>query len=61
MLDGVVFIDKEAGVSSRHVDNVIQKRFGTKKVGHLGTLDPFATGLFILSGGQSHQVPFLYR
>jgi tRNA pseudouridine55 synthase len=53
MLDGVVFIDKEAGVSSRHVDNVIQKRFGTKKVGHLGTLDPFATGLLILAVGKA--------
>jgi len=53
MHDGVVFIDKEAGVSSRHVDNVIQKRFATKKVGHLGTLDPFATGLLILAVGKA--------
>jgi tRNA pseudouridine55 synthase len=52
-MDGVVFIDKEAGVTSRYVDNQIAKRFGTKKVGHLGTLDPFATGLLILAVGKA--------
>jgi tRNA pseudouridine55 synthase len=53
MTDGVVFIDKAAGVTSRSIDNQIQKRFANRKVGHLGTLDPFATGLLILAVGKA--------
>lgn len=49
MLDGLFLIDKEAGLTSRRVDNIIGKRYGTHAVGHLGTLDPFATGLLIVA------------
>ena len=49
MLDGIFLIDKEAGLTSRKVDNIIGKRYGTHAVGHLGTLDPFATGLLIVA------------
>lgn len=45
---GIVFIDKEPGMTSRKVDNVLGHLFHTRKVGHLGTLDPFATGLLIV-------------
>ena len=48
-LDGILLINKEENMTSRDVDNLIQKKFKTKKVGHLGTLDPFATGLLILA------------
>ena len=44
---GIIFIDKEAGMTSRKVDNILGHLFKTHKVGHLGTLDPFATGLLI--------------
>lgn len=47
MEGGIVFIDKEAGMTSRKVDNLLGRLFNTRKVGHLGTLDPFATGLLI--------------
>ena len=46
---GVILIDKEAGMTSRQIDNAIQKLFHTRKVGHLGTLDPFATGLLLVA------------
>ncbi len=49
MLDGIFLIDKEAGMTSRKVDNVLGKRYGTHAVGHLGTLDPFATGLLVVA------------
>lgn len=53
-------VDKEAGMTSRKVDNLLQKRFLTKKVGHLGTLDPFATGLLIVAVGKATKcLPFL--
>ncbi|MEE3401780.1 MAG: tRNA pseudouridine(55) synthase TruB [Candidatus Enteromonas sp.] len=60
MKDGILFIDKEAGMTSRQVDNAIQHLFHTRKVGHLGTLDPFATGLLVVSIGKGGKfLPFL--
>ena len=49
MLEGIFLIDKEAGMTSRKVDNILGKRYGTHAVGHLGTLDPFATGLLVVA------------
>ena len=46
--NGFILINKRVGVTSRSVDNVLQRLFHTRKVGHLGTLDPFATGLLIV-------------
>lgn len=48
MNDGILLINKEAGLTSRNIDNKIGHFYGTKKVGHLGTLDPFATGLLVI-------------
>ena len=47
-MDGFVLIDKEEGLTSTQVDGKVKKFFQTKKVGHVGTLDPFATGLLII-------------
>lgn len=52
MVNGIILIDKEAGMTSRKVDNLLGKRYGTHSVGHLGTLDPFATGLLIVAIGK---------
>ena len=60
MPDGLLFIDKQEGVTSRRIDNLIQKKFHQKKVGHLGTLDPFATGLLVVSLGKGGKcLPYL--
>lgn len=48
MLNGIILLDKEEGLTSRTIDNKIQRLFETRKVGHLGTLDPFATGLLVI-------------
>ncbi|MBO4540567.1 MAG: tRNA pseudouridine(55) synthase TruB [Bacilli bacterium] len=59
-MDGLLFLDKEVGLTSRAVDNRIQKKFQEKKVGHLGTLDPFASGLLILALGKATKcLPYL--
>ena len=55
--DRVILIDKPAGMSSFGVVARVRRRlkdeFGHKvKVGHTGTLDPFATGLLILLSGK---------
>lgn len=52
-MDGFLLINKEKGWTSRDVCNKIQGMFHTKKVGHIGTLDPFATGLLIVSLGKA--------
>jgi tRNA pseudouridine55 synthase len=51
-LDGALLIDKPAGPTSHDVVDVIRRRFGIKKVGHCGTLDPNATGLLIIVLGR---------
>ena len=48
MKDGFLLIDKEVDCTSRDVCNIIMKKLNVKKVGHAGTLDPFATGLLIV-------------
>lgn len=59
-INGILFIDKPSGWTSRDVCNKVQSIFHTKKVGHLGTLDPFATGLLIVAVGKATRVlPFL--
>ena len=47
-MDGFLFIDKKEGVTSTQEGSKIKHVFHTKRVGHVGTLDPFATGLLIL-------------
>ena len=46
--NGILVINKDKGYTSRDVVNVISKLFGTKKVGHNGTLDPLATGVLVV-------------
>jgi len=51
-LDGALLIDKPSGPTSHDVVDAIRRRFGIKKVGHCGTLDPAATGLLIIVLGR---------
>lgn len=51
-LDGALLIDKPAGPTSHDVVDAIRRKFGIKKVGHCGTLDPNATGLLIIVLGR---------
>ena len=48
MKNGFLLVDKESDYTSRDVCNIIAKIFNANKVGHAGTLDPFATGLLIV-------------
>lgn len=48
-MDKLFFIDKPIGYTSRKICNMIQKAYQSKKVGHIGTLDPFASGLLIVA------------
>lgn len=44
---GVLVIDKPANITSARVVAIVKKLFGARKVGHTGTLDPFATGVMV--------------
>ena len=44
-MNGIILIDKPQNFTSFDVVAVVRKKFGTKKVGHGGTLDPMATGV----------------
>ncbi|MCP4669749.1 MAG: tRNA pseudouridine(55) synthase TruB [Desulfobacula sp.] len=47
LTNGIMAINKPAGISSAHVVSRVKKALGVKKIGHTGTLDPFATGLLL--------------
>jgi tRNA pseudouridine55 synthase len=44
-VSGWLVLDKPTGMSSARVGNIIKKRFNLRKIGHVGTLDPMATGV----------------
>lgn len=54
-IDGILLLDKPEGVTSAEVVRRIKRKVGGK-VGHLGTLDPFATGLLPLCLGEATKV-----
>lgn len=51
--DGILLLDKPAGRTSHDCVNEIRRLYGTKKVGHAGTLDPMATGLLVVLLGRA--------
>jgi len=52
-MDGVLVIDKPAGITSHDVVARLRRILGEKRVGHTGTLDPFATGVLVVLVGRA--------
>ncbi len=52
-IDGVLLVDKKAGLTSHDVVEKFRRRLNVKKAGHTGTLDPLATGLLVLCVGKA--------
>jgi tRNA pseudouridine55 synthase len=52
-MDGLLLIDKPAGMSSHDVVAVVRRSLGGVRTGHAGTLDPFATGLLLVLLGKA--------
>src|SRR6266436_6435631 len=52
-MDGVLIIDKPAGMTSHDVVARVRKITGHRRVGHTGTLDPFATGVLVVLVGRA--------
>ena len=52
-VEGLLLVDKPAGMTSHDVVQRVRRIFGERSIGHLGTLDPFATGLLVLLLGRA--------
>ncbi len=52
-MDGILIIDKPAGMTSHDVVNRVRRILKTKRIGHAGTLDPFATGVLVMLVGKA--------
>jgi tRNA pseudouridine55 synthase len=59
-MDGIVVIDKPAGLTSHDVVSLVKRILGAPKAGHTGTLDPLATGVLPVCVGEATKLaPFL--
>lgn len=55
-IDAMLLVDKPAGITSHDVVSVARRALGERRIGHAGTLDPFATGLLVLLTGRATRV-----
>ncbi|MEJ5349337.1 MAG: tRNA pseudouridine(55) synthase TruB [Desulfosoma sp.] len=53
---GILLVDKPEGWTSHQVVDTLRRRLGVSKMGHTGTLDPFATGLLVLCLGEATRI-----
>jgi len=59
-LNGILVIDKPAGITSAGAVAVIKRAFKARKVGHAGTLDPFATGVLVCCLNQATRLALFF-
>ena len=57
---GILLIDKPEGPSSAQVVSRVKRLLGAKKVGHLGTLDPFASGLLLVGVNEGTKIADIF-
>jgi tRNA pseudouridine55 synthase len=56
MYHGILVIDKPLEITSTRVSSIIKRTFKTKKIGHIGTLDPLASGVLVLALGEATKI-----
>lgn len=54
--EGILLVDKPAGITSHDIVDRLRRKLKMKKIGHAGTLDPLATGLMIMLIGKATKV-----
>lgn len=54
MTSGILLVDKQAGSTSFHLVSLLRKLTRIQKIGHAGTLDPFATGVMVMLIGSEY-------
>jgi tRNA pseudouridine55 synthase len=52
-MDGILIVNKPAGITSHDVVDFIRRKFNMERVGHAGTLDPMATGVLVMLLGKA--------
>ena len=52
-MEGILIVNKPAGITSHDVIDIIRRKFKIKKAGHAGTLDPMATGVLVVLLGRA--------
>ena len=52
-MDGILIVNKPAGITSHDVVDCIRRKFNMERVGHAGTLDPMATGVLVMLLGKA--------
>src|SRR5579884_4140532 len=60
LFDGALVIDKPRGKTSHDVVEAVRRVLGFRQTGHLGTLDPLATGVLVLLLGRATRLAQLY-
>src|SRR5215469_16473495 len=60
-LDGALVIDKPRGRTSHDVVEAVRGIVGFRQIGHLGTLDPLATGVLVLLLGRATRLTQFYK
>jgi tRNA pseudouridine55 synthase len=59
-LDGILVVDKPRGKTSHDVVEIVRRMAGFRQIGHLGTLDPLATGVLVLALGRATRLARFY-
>jgi tRNA pseudouridine55 synthase len=59
-IDGVLVVDKPRGKTSHDVVEAVRRLAGFRQIGHLGTLDPLATGVLVLALGRATRLAQFY-
>src|SRR5271156_972342 len=59
-LDGILVVDKPLGKTSHDVVEAVRRLVGFRQIGHLGTLDPLATGVLVLALGRATRLARFY-
>lgn len=59
-LDGILIVDKPRGRTSHDVVEAVRRLVGFRQIGHLGTLDPLATGVLVLALGRATRLARFY-
>src|SRR5579872_4990286 len=59
-IDGILVVDKPQGRTSHDVVEAVRRQVGFRQIGHLGTLDPLATGVLVLALGRATRLARFY-
>jgi tRNA pseudouridine55 synthase len=59
-IDGILVVDKPRGKTSHDVVEAVRRLIGFRQIGHLGTLDPLATGVLVLALGRATRLARFY-